>query len=142
MKLSQICQKIELCMREIIHRFEMNCKIYLNISIHISIFMQVLKYLAVENLGDLGLPAKASMCRSLQCGNEATSSLAFSQRPYPRTIQKTEWGGPSDETRKTEVPCHSRCGTIKIPSCSKTLSAEHRPKFCSPSPAMVASPYK
>jgi hypothetical protein len=38
-----------------------------------------------------------------------------------------------DEIRKTEVPCHSRCGTIKIPPCSKALSTEHRPKFCSPS---------
>jgi hypothetical protein len=42
-----------------------------------------------------------------------------------------EWGGPSDETGKTEVLCHSRCGAIKIPPCSKALSAEHRPKFCS-----------
>jgi hypothetical protein len=29
-----------------------------------------------------------------------------------------------------------------IPFGSKALSAEHRPKFCSPSPAMVTSPYK
>jgi hypothetical protein len=35
-----------------------------------------------------------------------------------------------------------RCGTIKIPPCSKALSADHKPKFCSPSPAMVTSPYK
>ena len=35
----------------------------------------------------------------------------------------------------------SRCGTIKIHPCSKALSAEHRPKFCSPSPVMVTSPY-
>jgi hypothetical protein len=34
-----------------------------------------------------------------------------------------------DETGKTEVPCPSRCGTIKIPPYSKALSAEHRPKF-------------
>jgi hypothetical protein len=33
--------------------------------------------------------------------------------------------GPSDETGKTVVPCHSSCGTIKIPPCSKALSAEH-----------------
>jgi hypothetical protein len=32
--------------------------------------------------------------------------------------------------------------TIKIPSRSNALSAEHRPKICSPSPAMVISPYK
>jgi hypothetical protein len=57
-------------------------------------------------------------------------------------IEATEWGGPSEETGKTEVPCHSRCGTIKIPPCSKALSAEHGAEFCSPSPAMVTSPYK
>jgi hypothetical protein len=56
--------------------------------------------------------------------------------------EATEWGGFSDETGKTEVPCHSRCGMIKIPPCSKTLSMEHRPKFCSsPSPVMVTIPY-
>jgi hypothetical protein len=58
------------------------------------------------------------------------------------SLEATEWGGPSDETGKTEVPCHSRCGTIKIPPCSKALSAKHRPKLCSPSPAMVTSPYQ
>jgi hypothetical protein len=47
-----------------------------------------------------------------------------------------------DETGKTEVPCHSRCGTRKIPPCSKALSAEHRPKFCSLSPVMVTFTHK
>jgi hypothetical protein len=41
---------------------------------------------------------------------------------HSRTMSK--WGGPSDKTGKTEVPCRSRCGTIKIPPCSKALSAE------------------
>jgi hypothetical protein len=59
--------------------------------------------------------------------------------PHPHA---TDWGGPSDETGKTEVSCHSRSGTIKIPPCSKALSAEHMPKFCSPSPAMVTSSCK
>jgi hypothetical protein len=36
-------------------------------------------------------------------------------------------------SEKTEAPCHSRCGTIKIPPCSKALGVKHRPKFCSPS---------
>jgi hypothetical protein len=54
----------------------------------------------------------------------------------------TKWGGPLDETGKSEAPCHSRCGTVNIPPCSKTLSAEHRPRFCSPSPIKVTSPYK
>jgi hypothetical protein len=29
-------------------------------------------------------------------------------------------------TGKVEALCHSRCGTIKTPPCSKALSAEHR----------------
>jgi hypothetical protein len=45
----------------------------------------------------------------------------------------TEWPGPLDETGK--------CGMIKIPPCLKALSAQHMPKFCSPSPAVVTSPY-
>jgi hypothetical protein len=53
-----------------------------------------------------------------------------------------EWDGPSEETGKTEALFYSRCDTIKIPLCSKALRAEHRPEFCSPSPAMVTSPYK
>jgi hypothetical protein len=40
--------------------------------------------------------------------------------------------GPSDESENNEVPSHSRCGMIKIPLCSKALSAELRPAFCSP----------
>ena len=50
-------------------------------------------------------------------------------------------GSPSDETRKTEALCHSRCGMIKIPPCSKVLRVVHWPQFCSPSPVMVTSPY-
>jgi hypothetical protein len=36
--------------------------------------------------------------------------------PHPLVCRKRRLngGGPSDETGKTEVPCHSRCGTIKI----------------------------
>jgi hypothetical protein len=55
--------------------------------------------------------------------------------------EATKWGS-ANENGKPEIPCHSRCGTIKIPPCSKALSAEHRSKFCSPSPAMVTSPYE
>jgi hypothetical protein len=36
-----------------------------------------------------------------------------------------------EETGKTEAPCHSRCGTIKILPCSKVLGDQHRSKFCS-----------
>jgi hypothetical protein len=45
-----------------------------------------------------------------------------------------------DYPGRNEVLCHSKCGTIKIPTCSKALSTKHRPKFCSPSHAMVMSP--
>jgi hypothetical protein len=45
----------------------------------------------------------------------------------------------SDKTVKTEVLCRSRCGTIKIPPCSKALSAEHRAKFAALSPVMVTA---
>jgi hypothetical protein len=34
-----------------------------------------------------------------------------------------------------------RYDMIKIPPCSKALSAELKPKFCNPSLAMVTSPY-
>jgi hypothetical protein len=47
--------------------------------------------------------------------------------------KRLKWGCPSDEIGKTKVQSHSSGDTIKIPPCSKALSAEHRPKFCSPS---------
>jgi hypothetical protein len=53
-----------------------------------------------------------------------------------------EGSGPSDETGKTEVLCRIRFGMIKIPPSSKVMKAEHRPKFYSPSPAVVKSPCK
>jgi hypothetical protein len=49
MKLNQICRRIELCMREIILRFEMNLwnfYFFLDSFIHIRILKQVPKYLA------------------------------------------------------------------------------------------------
>ena len=54
-----------------------------------------------------------------------------------------KWGGPSDETAKTEAPCIGRCGTIKIPQCSQAVKAEHMPNFGSGlSLIMVTSPYQ
>jgi hypothetical protein len=44
-----------------------------------------------------------------------------------------EYGFPSDETEKTEVPCHTLCEVINTLTCSKVLHAEHMPKFGSPS---------
>jgi hypothetical protein len=57
-------------------------------------------------------------------------------------VVRDDWMGRSfGWDRKNRGPCHSRCGTIKIPPCSKARSAKHRPKFCSPSPAMVTFSY-
>jgi hypothetical protein len=49
--------------------------------------------------------------------------------PHPPcvSLEATNWGGPSDEAGKTEVP--GGVCTIKIPPCSKALSAEYRSKF-------------
>jgi hypothetical protein len=57
----------------------------------------------------------------------------YTAKAYPGIFERGRGAalGSSEETGKTKVPCHSRCGTIKILSCSKALSIEHRPKFCS-----------
>ena len=52
------------------------------------------------------------------------------------------WGVPSDKTMYSEVLCHSRYCAIKIPPCSKVISAEKIPIFCNLSPALVKSSYK
>jgi hypothetical protein len=49
-------------------------------------------------------------------------------------------GGPSDESAKSAVQCHSRCDGKKICPHSKAISAENRPKVYSPSLTMVTSP--
>ena len=38
---------------------------------------------------------------------------------------------------KTEVPCHSRLGTIKIPPCLKPVNDEKRPECLQSSPGMM-----
>jgi hypothetical protein len=59
--------------------------------------------------------------------------------PHPLVCRKRRLNGVVFRMRPEKM---SRCVTVKMPPCSKTLSAEHRPKFCSPSPVMVTSPYK
>jgi hypothetical protein len=44
--------------------------------------------------------------------------------------------------RKNRGPISQQVWHDKDPPCSKALSAERRPKFYSPSPAMVTSPYE
>jgi hypothetical protein len=63
--------------------------------------------------------------------------------PHPLVCCKRLLNGIVRRRRpeQIEAPCHSRCCTIKTPPCSKALSAEHRPNFCSPSPVKVTSPY-
>jgi hypothetical protein len=70
--------------------------------------------------------------------------------PHPLVCHKKaiEWGGPSDQKKKKKIKINIKKRTktkmwhdIKIPHCSKALSAEHRPKFCSLSPAMMTPPY-
>jgi hypothetical protein len=63
---------------------------------------------------------------------------------HPLVCRKRRLNGAVLRVRleKNEVPFHSRCDKIEILPCSKALSAEHRPTSCSPTPAMVTSPYK
>ena len=51
--------------------------------------------------------------------------------------------GPRRWPLQTDAPCHSGFGTLKNLHCSMVMSAEHSfwVKMCSPSPAMVTSPY-
>lgn len=49
------------------------------------------------------------------------------------SCKATKWDSPFGETAKTEAPCRSRSGTVKITRCLKVLSAEQRPKLCGPS---------
>jgi hypothetical protein len=62
----------------------------------------------------------------LSCMTREDPSNRSSASPC-ESWEAIEWGSPSNETGKTETPCPSRCGTIKIPPCSKALSAEQRP---------------
>ena len=57
--------------------------------------------------------------------------------PAPLAIRKRQLklGRSKNKTAKIEVPCHYRCGTIKIPPWSNTVSAEYRPNI-----EMVTSP--
>jgi hypothetical protein len=62
--------------------------------------------------------------------------------PQHPLVSQSHESSPFDETKKTKALFYSRCGMIKIPPCSKALSAEQRPKFFGPSPAIVTSPYE
>jgi hypothetical protein len=62
--------------------------------------------------------------------------------PHPLLCRKRRLSGAVPRMRP-EIP-RSRVTagvTLKIPPCLKALSAEHRPKFCNPSPAMVSEKF-
>ena len=49
-------------------------------------------------------------------------------------VQLLKWGDPSDETTKTEVPCHNSYSTMKSSACSKTINRQAKPKLGRPFP--------
>jgi hypothetical protein len=54
----------------------------------------------------------------------------FQEKKYNLKVLKKRSGwGKFDGSVGTLFLFFSRCGTIKIPPCSKALSAEHRSKF-------------
>ena len=55
--------------------------------------------------------------------------------------RRLTWDGPASETVKSEAPCHSRYGTIKILPCSNAINTEQRvrPKLNISSLVMVMS---
>jgi hypothetical protein len=58
---------------------------------------------------------------------------------HPLVCRKRRMNGV---IRKNRGPVSQQVLHNKDPSLLKALSAEHRPKFCSPSPVMVTSTYK
>ena len=78
------------------------------------------------------------------------SGLEQVQSTICLSYKATESGCTSAETAKPEAPCHSRCGTIKIPHShgplapSKTINVniQQITKFCSSLLNLVTSPYE
>ena len=96
------------------------------------------------NAGRSGLLSREGSLLSISCHTYCDTGLQFiwSQKTGTHVPPIELWdvgASLSDETVKTEVPCRSRCGMIKIPPCSKALSAEHGPKFAAQSPVMVTA---
>jgi hypothetical protein len=64
----------------------------------------------------------------------------------PQYIRKKRFGrpSPSDETNKKRVPVSQQVWHKKRshPAQTPGVPSRLRPKFCSPSPAMMESPYK
>ena len=56
--------------------------------------------------------------------------------------KSTKWGGSLEETKKNRSCVTAGVARQRSLPCSKAISVEHwRPKFCSPSPVMVAFSY-
>jgi hypothetical protein len=82
------------------------------------------------------------MARTMWKTTMCIVTLAFNQWPWILGSSVTILWNIIPIHTLSENLCPGQCGTIKIPPCSKAMSAEHRPKFCSSSPAMVTFPYK
>ena len=59
-----------------------------------------------------------------------------------KTFACRSWRIILGRSANTEAPCHSRCGTIKIPPCSNAVGVGHRTQICSNSTTRVTSPYE
>ena len=59
-----------------------------------------------------------------------------------KTFACRSWRIILGRSANTEAPCHSRCGTIKIPPCSNAVGVGHRTQICSNSMTRVTSPYE
>jgi hypothetical protein len=92
MKLSQIRRRIELCLREIILRFEMNIQnllFFLDSSIHIRILKQVPKYLVTglwRPSGTNSPPAEA-LTHGLKCKTNTLPIFMHQKRISTRSTQ-------------------------------------------------------
>jgi hypothetical protein len=110
MKLNQIRRRIELCMREIILRFEMNLKkknFFLDSIIHIRIFKQVPKYLATglkRPSGTYSPPAEAST-QGFKCKTNTIPILMHQMRISTTTVSSVVLRPKKLEIRKTLWNC-------------------------------------
>jgi hypothetical protein len=121
--------------------------IYYFVTLHYNFWEEDLKYYCVHyaNSKPCYLEVVITFFSSsiLLCTSLKTLSLVRIRvridPPRPLVCRKRRLNGAVLRIRQKKS--RSRV-TIKTPPCSKALNAEHRPKFCSPSPATVTSSYK
>jgi hypothetical protein len=119
----------------------------------IKIQCQTFYFYEVQNLNILQVfkQEKSNIClNSLFCSYFYPMRIRVTMRirdrvgpPHPHVCCKRRLNEVTHPVRPEKpVSCHRSFGTINITFCSSALSVEHRPTFCSSSPAMVISPYK